>query len=327
MDINYWKGKNVFVTGGSGFFGSWLVEKLIELKSRVVVIVRDYAPEFKFFAENLANRVCVVRGVIEDFYLVERILNEYEIEVVFHLAAQTIVPIANNNPLSTFESNIKGSWVLLDACRRNKRVKKIIVVSSDKAYGEKKELPYVEDMPLEGRNPYDVSKSCADLISQMYFHHYNLPICIMRCANLFGGGDLNFSRLIPGTIRSAYYDERPIIRSNGKYIRDYLYIKDAVMAIILLAEKMDEVGIVGHAFNFSNELRLTVLDVVKRILKLMNKEYLEPIILDEAKGEIVNQYLSTEKARRMLGWSPMYNFDDALVETIEWYKRYFQLNP
>lgn len=325
MNKNYWKNKNVFITGGTGFLGSWLTEELTNLNARIVVLIRDYVPESKLYRENLINRVYVVRGELQDYDTVERVLNEYEIEVVFHLAAQTIVPIANNNPISTFESNIKGTWVLLEACRRNRQVKKIIVASSDKAYGEHKILPYTEEMPLQGRNAYDVSKSCADLIAQMYFHQYNLPICITRCGNLFGGGDLNFSRLIPGTIRSAFYNERPIIRSDGKYIRDYFYIKDAVKSLLLLAEKMDEENIIGEAFNFSNETRLTVLEVVQEILFLMNKTYLEPIILKEAKGEIVHQYLSAAKAKTLLGWKPHYSIREGLLETIKWYENYFKL--
>lgn len=319
---NNWRNKNVFITGCTGLLGSWLTEELVNSKAHVVALLRDHIPQSRIHREGLINKINVVSGSLEDYSVVERALNEYEIEVVFHLAAQTIVPIANNNPLSTFESNIKGTWVLLEACRRNKQVKKVIVASSDKAYGEHKILPYTEEMPLMGRNPYDVSKSCADLISQMYFYHYGLPVCVTRCGNLFGGGDLNFNRIVPGTIRSVFYGERPIIRSDGKYVRDYFYVKDAAKAYILLAEKMDDNGIVGQAFNFGNETPMTVLEITKEILSLMNRLDLEPTILNKAKGEILEQYLSAKKAREMLGWKPIFSVREGLAETIKWYKNY-----
>jgi CDP-glucose 4,6-dehydratase len=317
-----WLNINVFVTGCTGLLGSWLTEELITLGANVIGLERDHVPQSRLYRDGLIDNITLVPGSLEDYYVIERTLNEYEIEVVLHLAAQTIVPIANNNPLSTFESNIKGTWVLLEACRRNKQVKKIIVASSDKAYGEQKVLPYTEEMPLKGENPYDVSKSCADLIAQMYFHHYSIPICVTRCGNLFGGGDLNFNRIVPGTIRSVFYGERPIIRSDGKYVRDYFYVKDAAKAYLLLAEKMDDSSICGQTFNFGNETPMTVLEITKEILSLMNRLDLEPIILNEAKGEILEQYLSAKKAREMLGWKPIFSVRDGLTETIEWYKGY-----
>lgn len=318
-----WLNKNVFVTGVTGLLGSWLTEELINHGAHVIALVRDHVPQSRIYREGFRDKIIVVAGSLEDYYTIERALNEYEIEIVFHLAAQAIVPIANNNPLSTFESNIKGTWILLEACRRNKQIKKIIVASSDKAYGEHNILPYTEKMPLEGKNPYDVSKSCADLIAQMYFHHYSLPVCITRCGNLFGGGDLNFNRIVPGTIRSVFYDERPIIRSDGKYVRDYFYVKDAAKAYIILAEKMDDI-IVGQAFNFSNETPMTVLEITNEILSLTERLDLEPIILNEGKGEILKQYLSAEKARDILQWKPAFSIRDGLIETIEWYINYFK---
>lgn len=322
--MNKWLNKNVFVTGCTGLLGSWLTEELITHGANIIGLVRDHVPRSRIFQTGVIDKITVVEGSLEDYYLMERTLNEYEIEVVFHLAAQTIVPIANNNPLSTFESNIKGTWVLLEACRRNKQVKKIIVASSDKAYGEHKILPYTEEMPLQGRNPYDVSKSCADLISQMYFYHYGLPVCVTRCGNLFGGGDLNFNRIIPGTIRSVFYGERPIIRSDGKYVRDYFYVRDAAKAYILLTEKMDDDEVAGQAFNFGNDTPLTVLKITNEILSLMNQSDLEPIILNQAKGEIPEQYLSSKKARELLGWKPLFSIRDGLSETIKWYMDYFK---
>jgi CDP-glucose 4,6-dehydratase len=322
--LNSWVNKNVFVTGCTGLLGSWLTEELIKSEANVVALVRDHVPRSRIYSEAIIDKLNVISGSLEDYYVIERALNEYEIEIVFHLAAQTIVPIANNNPLSTFESNIKGTWVLLEACRRNRQVKKIIVASSDKAYGDQKILPYTEEMPLMGRNPYDVSKSCADLISQMYFHHFGLPVCVTRCGNLFGGGDLNFNRIVPGTIRSVFYNERPIIRSDGKYVRDYFYVKDAAKAYMLLAEKLDDTNIVGQIFNFGNDIPMTVLEITAEILSLMGRSDIEPIILNKAKGEISEQYLSSKKAREMLGWEPNYSLTEGLAETIEWYKNYFQ---
>jgi len=320
--IKSWLNKNVFVTGCTGLLGSWLAEELISLGVNVIGLERDHVPQSRLYREALTDKITVVYGNLEDYHIVERTLNEYEVEIVFHIAAQTIVPIANKNPLSTFESNIKGTWILLEACRRNERVKKIIVASSDKAYGEQKILPYTEEMPLMGRNPYDVSKSCADLIAQMYFYHYELPICVTRCGNLFGGGDLNFNRIVPGTIRSVFYNERPVIRSDGSYTRDYFYVKDAVKAYILLAEKMDDSGIVGQVFNFGNDTPMTVLEMAKEILSLTDCLDLEPIILNQAKGEIPKQYLSSKKAREMLQWKPTHSVREGLLETIEWYKNY-----
>jgi CDP-glucose 4,6-dehydratase len=254
--------------------------------------------------------------------LLERILNEYEIDTVFHLAAQTIVEIANNNPVSTFEANIKGTWNILEACRRNKKVKKIIIASSDKAYGYQTGLPYNEGFPLIGRYPYDVSKSCADLISRSYFETYSLPVCVTRCGNFFGGGDLNFNRIIPGSIRSILNNEPPVIRSDGTFIRDYFYIEDGVLAYLLLAEKMDESSIHGEAFNFSNEIQITVLELVNKIINLMGSN-LKPFILNEATNEIKHQYLSAQKAKNMLGWKSKYNLEDGLHKTIPYYEDFF----
>jgi CDP-glucose 4,6-dehydratase len=322
MSQKNWLNKNIFITGCTGLLGSWLTEELINLGANIIGLQRDQVPQARIYREGIIDKITVIPGNLEDYNVIERALNEYEIEVVFHLAAQAIVPIANNNPLSTFESNIRGTWVLLEACRRNKQVKKIIMASSDKAYGDHKILPYKEDMPLQGKNPYDVSKSCADLISQMYFHHYTLPVCVTRCGNLFGGGDLNFNRIVPGTIRSVFYSERPIIRSNGKYVRDYFYVKDAAKAYIHLVEKMDDSTIVGQAFNFGNDTPMTVLEITNEILSLMGCPDLEPIILNQAKGEILEQYLSAKKAKEILGWKPKFSVRDGLTETIKWYRDY-----
>jgi CDP-glucose 4,6-dehydratase len=319
-----WKNKSVFVTGCTGLLGSWLCKDLIEKGASVTGLVRDWVPKSILIREELTSEMNIVRGCVEDLYAVERAMNEYEAEVVFHLAAQTIVDIANKNPLSTFETNIKGTWNVLEGARRVPYVKKIIVASSDKAYGDQPKLPYDESTPLQGTHPYDVSKSCADLISKAYNVSYGLPVCVTRCGNFYGGGDLNWNRLVPGTIRSVLNDERPVIRSDGTYIRDYFYIKDGVRAYMHLAEKMDHKGVAGEAYNFSNELQITALDLVKKIIHLMGRDELEPKILGTAKNEIKHQYLSAKKARKVLGWEPSYTLDKGLKETIEWYTDFLE---
>lgn len=325
-----WKNRNVFVTGATGLVGSWLTKFLIDEGANVIALVRDIvpksilwnsSPEFNYIKDNLT----VVHGKLEDYELLERSINEYEIEVVFHLGAQTIVGTANRNPLSTFESNIKGTYNLLEACRRNKElVKAIIVASSDKAYGVQEKLPYDEKTPLCGTHPYDVSKSCADLISYTYFNTYGIPVCVTRCGNLYGPGDLNFNRIIPGTIRSLLNGESPLIRSDGSYIRDYFYVKDGALAYKTLAEKMFEMDISGESFNFSNEIQVTVLELVEKIIKIMDSS-LEPKVLGEAKNEIKRQYLSAKKARSILNWRPRYTLDEGLRETVDWYRAFLKL--
>ncbi len=318
----YWKDKNIFVTGATGLLGSWLAKALVDNNANVVCLVRDIVPKSNLYLNGYYKKVVMVNGGLEDYFLIERTLNEYEVDTIFHLGAQTIVGAANHSPLATFESNIKGTWNVLEAARNSKLIEKIIVASSDKAYGEQEKLPYTEDMPLKGKHPYDVSKSCADLIAQSYYYTYDLPVGITRCGNFYGGGDLNFNRLVPGTIKSVLNNERPVIRSDGKYIRDYIFILDAVEAYLFLAEKLDNPTIRG-AFNFSNESQVTVSDVVKKILELINRENLEPLILNEAKSEIKHQYLSARKAREILGWKPKYNLETGLRETIKWYKIFF----
>lgn len=319
----FWRSRRVFITGYTGFLGSWLVRYLIDKKASIVGLVRDEQPESSLLLEGLRDKLTIVRGNLEDYSLIRRIINEYEIETVFHLAAQTIVTVANQDPISTFETNIKGTWNILEACRHAKRIKQVIVSSSDKAYGEKENLPYIETDPLEGKHPYDVSKSCADLISQAYFHTYDLPVCVTRCANLYGGGDLNYSRIVPGTIRSAFYDESPIIRSDGKYLRDYFYVEDAVMALLVLTQEMQDKRVHGEAFNFSSGIHVNVLEIVNMTLGLMGKK-LKPKVLNETKNEIRDQYLSIEKARKLLGWAPRFSLDAGLTETINWYEGYFK---
>ncbi len=324
-----WKNKNVFITGATGLLGSWLTKLMVDEGANVITLNRDIVPRsilwssFKEFS-YIKDELIVVHGCLEDYSFLERVLNEYEIEVVFHLGAQTIVGTANRNPLSTFESNIRGTYNLLEACRRNRElIKAIIVASSDKAYGVQEKLPYDEKTPLCGTHPYDVSKSCADLISHTYFNTYRLPVCITRCGNLYGPGDLNFNRIIPGTIRSLLKGENPIIRSDGSYIRDYFYVRDGALAYKILAERMTGGDIFGESFNFSNEIHITVLELVKKIIDIMNLD-LKPIILGKATNEIKHQYLSAGKAKTILNWHPNFTLEEGLKETIDWYKMFLK---
>lgn len=321
---HFWQDRPTLVTGSTGLVGSWLVEALIMQKADLVCIVRDWVPQSELMRSENFRQVKIVNGDIRDQALLERVLGEYEIDTVIHLAAQTIVSIANRNPVSTFETNIGGTWRLLEACRRSPSVKQIIVASSDKAYGDQEKLPYDEDTPLQGQHPYDVSKSCADLIAHTYAKTYNLPVVITRCGNFYGGGDLNWNRIIPGTIRSVIRGERPIIRSDGKFIRDYFYVEDGAAAYMTLAEKLHEKPqLGGEAFNFSNEVQLTVLQLVETILSLMESD-LEPIINNNVSNEIKNQYLSSKKAREMLNWRPKFTVNEGLLKTIQWYKKFFE---
>lgn len=318
----FWTDRRVLVTGATGLVGSWLVDALLEARADVVCLVRDWVPQARLVQISTVERCMVVRGDVRDQPLLERTLGEYEVEVVIHLAAQTIVGIANRNPISTFESNIQGTWTLLEACRHSPKVGSIVVASSDKAYGEHDTLPYDETMPLRGVYPYDVSKSCADLIATSYAKTFGLPVVVTRCANFFGGGDLNWNRLVPGTIRSAVRGERPVIRSDGNYVRDWLYVEDGALAYMLVAERLAaDRKLAGEAFNFSNEVRIPVKELTARLLGLMGSD-LVPDILDVARGEIPKQYLSSERARHELAWKPRYDLDEGLRRTIAWYRAF-----
>lgn len=320
----FWRDRSVLVTGATGMLGSWLVRRLVDGDASVVCLVRDWVPQSELTRTGLVEKVIVVRGEVEDRELLERTLGEYEIETTFHLAAQTIVTIANRNPISTFESNIRGSWNILEACRRSQKVTAVVMASSDKAYGEQEELPYSEDMALEGRHPYDVSKSCADLLAQSYAATYDLPVTITRCGNFYGGGDLNWNRVVPGTIRSVLRGERPVIRSDGEYVRDYFYVEDGAAAYMLLAERLTcNPDLRGQAFNFSNESQISVIDVVRLILQKMGSD-LKPEIQNKVSNEIRHQYLSAERARRMLNWKPQFTLDEGLERTIAWYREALQ---
>jgi len=323
-DSTFWRDRTVLVTGGTGLQGSWLTRALKNAEADVVILVRDWVPQSEVCRSGLIEQVKVVRGEVTDQELLERVLGEYEINAVFHLAAQTIVTIANRNPLSTLETNIRGTWSVLEAARRSSTVKGVVIASSDKAYGTQAELPYKEDSPLVGQHPYDVSKSCADLIAQSYAKTYGLPVAIARCGNLYGGGDLNWNRIIPGTIRSVIRGEKPVIRSDGSLTRDYFYVEDGACAYLRLAQKLVEhPAFAGEAVNFSYEQPMSVAAITKQILKLMRREDLEPVVLNQASNEIPHQYLDATKAKTKLGWKPSFNTEEGLTRTIRWYREFF----
>jgi CDP-glucose 4,6-dehydratase len=297
---------------------------LLEAGANIVGLIRDRVPLSNLRVSGAEQRIVAVDGDIVDGELLERVLNEYEIEVVFHLAAQPLVRLANRAPLGTFETNIRGTWLLLEACRRSSTVQCIVVASSDKAYGDQEVLPYSEDAPLQGRHPYEVSKSCADLIAQAYYATYRLPVAVTRCGNIYGGGDLNWDRIVPGTMRSVLRGEAPVIRSDGTLLRDYLYVADIVEGYLRLAECLQDPSLHGQAFNFGMDDPKTVLEITQAIIAISDYPDLKPVVLNQASHEIAKQYLASEKAQRLLGWRAQYSLEEGLHRTLVWYREFFQ---
>jgi CDP-glucose 4,6-dehydratase len=319
-----WAERRVFVTGATGIVGGWLVKALLAEGAHVVALVLDADPQSEIYRSGDVHGVAVVNGALEDLHALERAISGHAVDSVFHLGAQTIVETAQRVPWLTFEANIRGTYNVLEACRRHAdRVRRVVVASSDKAYGESDILPYTEDMALRGRHPYEVSKSCADLLAQSYQHAYGLPVGIARCGNVYGGGDLHWERIVPGTIRSLVRGERPVIRSDGTYVRDYLYVKDCVSAYLALGDSLDRPDVAGEAFNFSTESWVQVREIVATVQKIMGRTDLEPLVQDVAKGEIRSQSLSSRKARERLGWRPAYDLERGLRETVAWYAKFF----
>lgn len=321
MNKKFWKNKKVFITGGTGLLGSWVTKYLAENDVDVFALVRkDVPPAF----EKIFSKVTLIRGDIVDYSLIHQALETHKIDVVFHLAAQTYLPETFADPIPTFESNIEGSWIILEACRKSKNVKSVLFASSDKAYADKEKLPFTEKTPLGGNHPYNASKTCADLIAQSYFLSYSLPLCITRCGNFYGGGDLRLNRLIPSIIKAVLFNEPLVLRSDGKYTRDFFYVEDGALASIHLVEEMNRnPKILGEAFNFSNERPLEILEVVNVILHEMHSS-IKPTILSISTGEVRNQYLSSEKARQMLNWEPKFSLEEGIKRTIDWYEEFFK---
>jgi CDP-glucose 4,6-dehydratase len=324
--MSFWKSRPVLVTGATGLLGGWLVKHLIDRGAEVVALVRDNVPGSLLAREGILDHIQVVHGSLSDDSLIRRALAEYEIKTVMHLAAQTLVGVAKQDPVGTLEANIRGSWNVLEAARQSKGVQ-VLVASSDKAYGDSPNLPYTEDQPLRGVFPYDCSKSCVDLISKMYAHTYGLQVGIVRCGNLFGGGDLNFSRLIPGILRASLRREPFLIRSDGQNVRDYLYVEDAADAYLVLAEKLaSDPSLSGEAFNFSLEVRYTVLELLALVQAQLGSERVEPIIQNIASNEIREQYTSAAKALRLLDWKPRFGMEEGIRRSIDWYRTHLGLD-
>lgn len=324
----FWRDRKVFVTGATGLVGASLVDHLLEHGAKVVALVRDWDPHSELIRSGTIKRVHVVNGRLEDYATLERAISEHDCDTVFHLGAQAIVHVAYRSPLLTFESNIRGTYNLLEACRvHSKLVQQVVIASSDKAYGDVDVLPYTEEMPPLGRFPYDVSKSCTDLLARSYHETYELPVAIARCGNIYGRGDLNWSRIVPGTIRSLRADQAPLIRSDGKFTRDYIYVDDIAEAYALLAESMANPGVAGEAFNFGPGKPYSVLEIVSAIQKTMQKEKIQPRILNEAKAEIRDQHLDSAKAIERLSWKPKFTLEQGLRETVRWYEKFLSEGP
>lgn len=325
MTNKFWENKGVLITGYEGFLGSNLTKRLLNYGAKVTGVDIRTNRKHTILEKSDFRKIKVIKGSVETYKLIKNILHQNEIEIIFHLAAQAIVGKSLKNPSRTFSTNIKGTWNILEAAKGNSRIKTIVIASSDKAYGIHGTLPYRENTSLAGCYPYDVSKSCADLLAHAYSHTYNLPVCITRCGNIFGPGDFHFSRIIPDTVKSALQDKTLIIRSNGKFTRDYIYVEDVVDGYLCLAEKMQTPSILGQAFNFSDEHPVTVIELVSAIYELVKKRP-DYRIVNTAKCEIEHQYLSAAKAKTMLGWKARYSLTEGLEETIAWYKEYFNLD-
>jgi CDP-glucose 4,6-dehydratase len=320
-----WVGRRVLVTGATGIVGSWVVKALLERGATVTSLVLDTDPHAELVRSGDIDKIKLVYGALQDYAAVERAVGVWEVDTVIHLGAQTLVGAARRSPLPTFEANIRGTYNLLEACRVHAEVvQAVVVASSDKVYGAATELPYTEQTPLRAQHPYDVSKACVDMIAHTYYETYQLPVAVARCGNIYGGGDLNWSRIVPGTIQSLLRGERPIIRSDGRFVRDYLYVKDAASAYLTLADAVLAGRGAGEAFNFSGNARRTVLEIVADLQRLTGRLDLQPDIRSAAKAEIRDQWLSSEKAHRLLGWLPAFTLEQGLEETVAWYRAWMR---
>lgn len=322
-DDSFWVERPVFVTGGGGYVGSWLVKGLLDCGAEVICLLRDGVPQNNLKLLDIEDQIVRVTGDICNDALIERAINEYEADTVFHLAAQSLVGTANRSPVGTFESNIRGTWTVLDAARRVSTVTRVVVASSDKAYGSAPTLPYNEDFPMSGLHPYDASKSCTDIIARTYAHTYDLPVTVTRCANIYGGGDLNFNRIVPDTIKHLVEGRAPVIRSDGTFLRDYLYVEDAVHAYLRLAERTADTDVRGLAFNIGIGKPISVLDVVNTLIAIHGTN-VEPVIQNRAKAEIHSQYLDCTRATELLGWAPQNDLQAGLKKAYDWYAAYLK---
>lgn len=328
MSNDFWQGRSVLITGANGFIGSWVARALVDARANVVALVRDQTAQGGLALQHIRDRVTLVMGDVADAALMQRAVNEYAVDTCFHLAAQAIVGVSNRSPASTFETNIRGTWNLLEACRTVPTVTRVVVASSDKAYGRQDRLPYKEGDSLNGIYSYDASKACCDMLARSYAASFGMPVAVTRCANVYGGADLNFSRLVPDTMRAVLTDQAPVVRSDGSPTRDYMYAADAVSAYLTLAEALDRPDVHGQAYNFGTGQPISVADLVRRIIALSGREQLQPRILGAGtpRGEIDAQYLDSRKAADQLGWRPRYTLDDGLRQTLSWYARYLGID-
>jgi CDP-glucose 4,6-dehydratase len=327
MARSLWQHKRVLMTGANGFVGSWLCQRLVGEGAQVVALIRDQIPGSNFHRLGLESQVNEVWGTLTDFELVCRTVTEYQVEYCFHLAAQAIVRVANQSPLSTFESNIRGTWNLLEALRLSKTIQGAVVASSDKAYGPYRDLPYREEYPLNPVYPYDTSKACADLLARSYFHTFGLPVTVTRFANIYGGGDLNFSRIIPDAIRAVLMGQDPVIRSDGTPERDFVFVDDAVDLYLEVAQRLPSEKVAGEVFNGGNNRPVRIIRLVEKIIELSGQKGLKPDIRgkDVGHAEIDRQWLDATRAREVLGWKPKVSLKEGLSRTIDWYREYFEL--
>lgn len=324
MAKGFWKNHNVLVTGATGFIGGNLADKLVEEGASVYTIVHDLRPKNSLVLLGIDDKITKILGDIVDYDLVERVINKYSIDSVFHLAAQPIVGITNRSPRNTLKVNIEGSWNVFEAARVVGCVERIVTASSDKAYGDQKELPYKEDSRLLASYPYDASKACADILARAYAKTYHLPVAITRCANVYGRADLHLNRIVPGTILWVLRGETPVIRSDGTLEREYMYVSDAVNAYLTLAENIDQKGLAGEAFNFGTGVPTTVLELFELIIKICGKN-VKPKILDQVKNEIQSQYMDSGKAKKTLGWEAKVSLEDGIRRTVDWYREHLYL--
>jgi CDP-glucose 4,6-dehydratase len=290
-----------------------------------VALRRDFDPASRFRREGIEERCTIALADLTDHDALVRVLNEQDVEEVFHLAAQTIVGTANRSPLGTWEANVRGTWCLLEACRTLGTVQRVVVASSDKAYGSHEELPYREDFPLKPVFPYDVSKACADLIARSYASTYGMPVAVTRLANVYGPGDLNWSRIVPDTARALARGERPVIRSDGTPERDYLYVEDAVDVYLAVVASLDRPDLSGRAWNAGWGTPVSVLEVVRTLIEVSGVD-VEPDIRGRGTpdGEISRQYLDSSAIRAELGWEPKWELERGLRAAWEWYERFFR---
>lgn len=318
MNKRFWKNKKVLITGFEGFLGSNLTKALIRSGAKIFGLDIKVNRKHTILAPKDYRRIKAIKGSVADLKLVKDIINRNKIEVIFHLAAEAIVGECHKRPRKAFSTNIEGTWNILEVCRNSENIQAVVIASSDKAYGSHSKLPYTEKAPLQGKHPYDVSKSCADLLADTYAYTYGLPVAVTRCGNIYGPGDFNFSRLIPEAARCILTGKQLLIRSDGKFTRDYVYVDDITDGYILLAEKLQKLKLRGEAFNFSDENPIGVIELVNKIFGAAGKKP-NYKILNQARYEIRDQYLASAKARRVLNWKPLHSLEKGLKKTLGWY--------